>query len=48
MDLNGSQIGVFRHAGSVAPTTVEDCWLQVDYSAPAGWPGGTTVVTLIL
>ena len=40
MDLNGSQIGVFRHAGSVAATTVEDCWLQVDHSPPAGGAGG--------
>jgi hypothetical protein len=47
-DLNGSQIGIFRHAGTVAATTVEDCWLQVDHSPPAGGAGGKTVVILIL
>ncbi len=40
--LDASEIGVFRHAGNTNATTIEDVWLQVDYTTgvPAAQAGG--------
>jgi hypothetical protein len=46
LDLNGSEVGIFRHAGSTAQTTLEDCWLQVDYSGGL-LPAARTQLVLI-
>jgi hypothetical protein len=38
-DLDASEVGVFRHVGGTISTTVEDAWLEVDYSLSTGRTG---------